>query len=168
MKGRFLALACALAVFGSGVARASMVYPPTIASHLGIACVPLCTICHRDLNGGLGTVNKRFGMNLQALYGLTYGNPALLISALDQAAAMHLDSDGDGDTDIDQLKNCRDPNQPSVGDGGVSSGATGAVPPLEFGCAIGRAPGGAAGAVAGLLCMGGILPALRRRYRRAR
>jgi hypothetical protein len=156
-------------LFAVGIARASMIYPPIIASHLGVSCQPACTICHRDLNGGLGTVTRKFGMNLQAYFGLTYGNPAALISALDKADAMHLDSDGDGDTDIDALRACRDPNQPFGGDGGATAG-TGGVPPVEWGCAsmTARVRDDAPLPVTALFGLSGVLVAARRRHRRPR
>jgi hypothetical protein len=131
MVGRLLALAAGLTVFFMyWSARASPIYPQTIKDHLMTSCdPPLCTICHRDLQGGLGTVTRKFGQNMQAL-GLVPEDPASLISALDQAKAMNLDSDGDGDTDIDALRACRDPN--------VAPGAN--VPPLQYGCAVAREP----------------------------
>jgi MYXO-CTERM domain-containing protein len=171
MPGRFPAPIVALAVlFASGVARGSPTYPQTIAQHLMITCTfsetktnqPPCTICHRDLQGGLGTVNKKFGQDLQALYGLTSQNPALLISALDKAAMPSsttdagLDSDGDGDTDIGALKACRDPN--------VSASAN--IPPLEYGCgSMTRRPKQSTNAAAVLLGALGVLAAVRRRRR---
>jgi hypothetical protein len=166
---QLLALLAALAlssVFVSAPARGSPTYPPTIADHLGIMCSfgatgnqPPCIICHRDSSGGLGTVNRKFGQDLQALYGLTSQNPALLISALDQAKAMMLDSDGDGDTDIDALQHCRDPNQP----------ASANIPPLEYGCGsiTGRPRQITNTAAALLLGTMGILTVVRRRRRRA-
>ena len=177
MPGRFPAPILALAVvFASGVARASMTYPPTIAAqlpatptmqYLGIKCTfaatstnqPPCTICHRDLQGGVGTVIRKFGQDLQFYYGLTSQNPTLLVSALNQANAMNLDSDGDGDTDIEALKECRDPNLP----------ASANIPPLQYGCgSITGRPRQTKNA-AGSLLLGtlAILTVVRRRRRRA-
>jgi hypothetical protein len=163
MLGRFLLSFAGLAVlFACGVARASPTYPPTIADHLMISCQPPCTICHRDLSGGLGTVNKRFGQNLQALYGLTSENPSLLISALDKAKADNLDSDGNGpdsggDTDINALLACRDPNQPPGSN----------IQGPQWGCATAHGAGKGAAAVGlfGAMC---VLTTLRRRRRRAK
>jgi hypothetical protein len=167
MGRRLPATMLALAVlFASGSARGSPFYPQTIADHLGIKCrfsatgnnQPPCTICHRDLNGGAGTVIRKFGQNLEGLFGLTSQNAQLLISVLDQAKAMNLDSDGDGDTDIDALLACRDPNQPA--------GAN--IPPLQYGCVMSNQPNRSATAAAGLIGALGILIALRRRRRGAR
>ena len=156
----FLALAV---LFASGVARGSMVYPPTIADHLGITCrfsatgtnQPPCTICHRDLGGGAGTVNRIFGQNMMATFGLTSKNPQLLTMVLDEAKAANTDSDGDGDTDIDALLACRDPNQP----------ASANIPPLAWGCAMSRGPHRTTIATTAFLGAWGILIVLRRRRR---
>jgi MYXO-CTERM domain-containing protein len=157
MLRRFFIVFPAFAVLlATCMARASPIYPPQIASHLHLPCVPPCTICHRDLSGGTGTVNKRFGMNMQALYGLQPENLPLLDSVLDKLVATMppLDSDGDGDTDLEALMECRDPNVPK----GSS------LEPPQYGCATSHGSGKGA-AVGGLLGAIGMVTALRRRRR---
>ena len=157
MLRRVLLLVPGLAVLlASGLAEASPTYPQEIANHLHLSCVPPCTICHRDLSGGLGTVNKRFGMNMQALYGLQPENLPLLDSVLDKLVATMppLDSDGDGDTDLEALMECRDPNVPK----GSS------IEPPAYGCATSRSSGNESAAV-GLLGAIGLATVLRRRRR---
>ena len=142
-----LAMVTALALTPS-VAGASTSYPGLIEQDLGATCpsAPACTICHHDLNGGVGTVVTPFGRAMVGL-GLVAESPASLKSALDQEKAAHADSDGDGDTDIDALDACRDPNQAFLGDGGSSGDGAPASraeqafadPTPEYGCAMGRA-----------------------------
>jgi hypothetical protein len=167
-----LAIVAALALT-STVARASTVFPGLIDQDLGATCAqpPACTICHRDLNGGLGTVVTPFGRTMMGL-GLVALSSVSLKSALDQEKAAHTDSDGDGDTDIDALIACRDPNQAYAAgaDGGssadgpspVSSGPGFTDPTPEYGCAMERTRHGKGAAMA--VVLGALLAlALRRR-----
>jgi hypothetical protein len=65
---------------------------------------PACTLCHRDNLGGLGTVEKPFG--LTAMYrGLNGTNgSSVLPGLLDDMEADGVDSDGDGVGDIEELR----------------------------------------------------------------
>lgn len=90
------------------VAHASAVYPTTVASDLGMPCVPQCTLCHTDNLGGVGTITTEFGLALVDA-GLAGGAQTDLIGpALDAMAAA--DSDGDGTLDLDELMAGDDPN----------------------------------------------------------
>jgi hypothetical protein len=138
-----LAIVAALAL-RSAVAEASPSYPMLIEQDLGLTCSPPpCTICHRDNNGGLGTVVTAFGRSMMG-FGLVAESPAALKSALEQEEQTHTDSNGDGVTDIAALMACEDPNQVQVGDGGAGEGGganseLNVDPTPEYGCAIGRA-----------------------------
>ena len=90
------------------VARAEPTYPAEIQSHLGLNFTPQCTLCHATNAGGLGTITTAFGNALKAR-GLTT-NIATLDPALDALAVANTDSNGDGISDIQQLKNGSDPN----------------------------------------------------------
>jgi hypothetical protein len=156
-----------LLMLTSRAARGSMIYQNLIQQHLGLTCAPACTICHDSPNGGFGTVHTPFGQALMMDFGLVASSPAALQRALDQDKAQHLDSDHDGDTDIEALIACRDPNQPDPGDAGsaampsMRNANTDPIP--EYGCAMGRAPRWEDGsAVIGI----GVLLAMRRRARR--
>jgi hypothetical protein len=121
------------------LARASATYPALIQAQLGLNYAPDCTICHRDDNGGIGTVIQPFGLALMS-FGLRAEAPAALTSALDQAKADGLDSGGDGVPDIEELEADMNPN---AGGGGR--------PAPQYGCALGQAgaphrDGGAAAA----------------------
>jgi hypothetical protein len=141
-------MAIALALT-SGVARGSTTYPDLIQQHLGLSCTPACTICHSNPNGGYGTVTTAFGHTTMS-FGLVAASPNALLMALDEDRVQHLDSDGDGDTDIDALIACRDPNQPNAGDAGKAgnTGNTNTDPIPVYGCAVGRGVGRGLGAVA--------------------
>ncbi len=166
-----------------------MIFPTLIQQDLGATCVPVpaCTYCHRDNNGGTGTVTTRFGRTMLTL-GLVAESPATLSSALNQARSARIDSDGDGDTDIDALMACRDPNlgytpppatvTPDGGgtsaaaidsgtalppSGGVSGAAGPADPTPEYGCAVAHRSSPDAGAAS--VTIGALLWLSRRRRR---
>ena len=44
--------------------QASPTYPGQLQKDLGMPCAPPCTLCHRDQNGGLCTVDKPFGLSM--------------------------------------------------------------------------------------------------------
>ena len=141
-------------------ALASTEYPPTIKAQLGLMQAPDCTLCHRDDNGGARTVVRPFGRTLESRFGLTGGNVGLLRAAITADDNEHFDSDGDGVSDIDELRAGSNPNV----------GLSGEEAPLDFplpetGCALAkRSPAGQAS-----LCVFGLglagLGLLRRRVR---
>jgi hypothetical protein len=161
-----------------GVCAASNNFPPFIQQYLGAACAPQCTVCHNSLSGGTGTVTTRFGKTMMG-FGLTLESTATLQHALDEEKAQHIDSDLDGDTDIDALIACKNPNVPNPpnasnavdagGDG--ASAPPAATPPAfndpvpEYGCAIGSTLAGKG--VWGAIAAAAVL-VLRRRKSRAR
>ncbi len=132
-------------------AAASGGYPGTVQAKVGAAELPLCTICHRDLSGGAGTVIQPFGQAMVSKYGLTGGSATdLLNDALDKAEADALDTDGDGQTDVAELAAGTNPNQAGGGQ----------AVPAKYGCfesggTIASAPPGsprfASMAIAGLV-----------------
>jgi len=123
-----LALIVALGLVAP-LSSASPSYPALIQQQLNLNSVPPCTICHRDNNGGIGTVVTPFGRALMGL-GLRGGSdPASLANALNRAKAEGLDSGGDGIPDIQELMAGKDP---SAGGGGL--------PQPMYGCAVARCP----------------------------
>jgi hypothetical protein len=110
-----------LAVFGIGAsAAASPSYPEAIQSALGMPCAPACTLCHDSQSGGLATANQPFALAMiQA--GLAGKDASLVAPALEQLelaggpdAGAPVDSDGDGEGDVAELREGRNPNGPGV------------------------------------------------------
>lgn len=147
-----LALGIALSLVPR-VAGASPSYPALMKQDLNLNYVPECTICHRDNNGGIGTVVKPFGRAMMGL-GLHGGSdPAALQNALNRAKAEGLDSGGDGVPDIQEVVAGMDPN---AGGGGL--------PQPMYGCAVG--PGSTAGKGPNLVAAFAALALLARRRAR--
>jgi len=116
-------LVLAFTVLAGGLAYGSSIYPPEIRAHLSLSYTPACTLCHNTPSGGFGTVTTPFGRSMMSR-GLVAQNLASLDTALDALAAEHTDSDGDGVSDIDELRAGSDPN--------VAGG--GSVTPPTYGC----------------------------------
>jgi hypothetical protein len=115
----------------SSTAWASRTYPGLLQSATGMPCAPTCTLCHRDMNGGLFTVVKPFGKAMIGA-GLIGASPDTLKPAVDQLAKDGTDSDGDGVPDIQELQEGRDPN---VAGSGMLCGPT-------YGCGARIEPSG--------------------------
>lgn len=97
-----------------GAAQASGNYPTEVEAALAMPCVPTCMLCHADNAGGVGTVVQPFGEAMMAR-GLTGGGDvAALTAALDAMDAEGVDSDGDGQADVDALAEGLNPNDGSA------------------------------------------------------
>jgi hypothetical protein len=152
------AASIALAVAASAVSsygQAKNQFPSEIRKDIpGMTRQPQCNLCHLDDKTGGGTVVTPFGWSMKAR-GLT-GSTNTVAPAIAQMIKDGVDSDGDGVTDIEELKNGTDPNsaadvyldetKPGYGCGGT--------PP------VGR---GMAGWGFVVLALGGAGSALRRR-----
>ena len=124
-------------------AVASSEYPKDVQELVDIPCAPSCTLCHRDMTGGYGTVSKPFGLALMSA-GLSANDQQSLIDSLLAVGNSGVDSDGDGSGDIAELKAGNDPNSPGGGE----------LCPIEYGCGgrIARRP--THGAIAPLAVLG--------------
>lgn len=137
------------AALAAPAARATPNFPDVVASHLELAAPPDCILCHAG-PPGRGTVTTPFGTTLRSRGAQAYDEGALRL-ALDALAAEKKDSDGDGTSDIDELRSGGDPN------GGA--GAEAIVP--EYGC---RASPGRSDDRAGVALVAAVFAiALRRR-----
>jgi hypothetical protein len=136
MRTKRTLLAAAL-VLVPAVARAMPTFPSAIATHLGSQHVPDCTVCHQG-TPTKGTATTPLAVAMQSR-GLTSSNPSSIYSSLDALAADHVDSDGDGIQDVDELKNGWDPNFPSYPDGGpIPGGVMPSTLTPSYGCTVAR------------------------------
>jgi len=123
-------LAFASAALLSVPAQAKPDFPPEIAQHVSAPIAPACSVCHLDGKTGGITVVTPFAMALRA-HGFA-DSSASLLAALDQMATDGTDSDGDGVSDVAELRAGTDPNSPVPG-------AATADP--TYGCAVASPPG---------------------------
>ena len=138
-------------------AQASPTYPDALAAQLDLSCAPACTLCHETMAGGAATANTRFGIEVRARRGLVSGNTEKLIQVISQLETDGTDSDGDGQSDVAELRAGTNPN---------GSEPLGCAPPPaedEGGCGVARGTGGS-----GLPALSGLLIAVMMLRRRAR
>ena len=129
-----------------GAAFATPEFPGLIQTFVNATEAPPCTICHTALQGGLGTVDKTFGMYMQSR-GLTfYNDPALETALMADQAEMH-SSNSQKVPDIVALSMNEDPNT-LLPYGASDSVSTGPEPPT-YGCGAHVAPVGDAAPAAG-------------------
>jgi hypothetical protein len=146
---------------------ASEPFDSVIKSELGLPPGPLlCLTCHDSLIGGIGTVNKRFGLAARKL-GLQKLDVEKLKQVLQQMEATKVDSDCDGIGDIAELRTGSDPNS-----GETDAACADSVEPPRYGCSCsfsalsakrGTDPSGTAFATGGLF----VILLVARRSRRA-
>jgi hypothetical protein len=98
--------------FCAGRARATPNFPPAIQAELGASKEPDCSICHVGGKTGLGTVNTKFGTAMRDR-GLVANSETSLKAAHAKMRTDKVDSNGDGELDVDALKAGKDPNASS-------------------------------------------------------
>ena len=147
----FIAASAAMFVFlGASAANATSNFPAAIRTKLVLTYDPQCSICHFNGVTGRGTVTTPFGTAMRAR-GLVASDEATLNAALDKMLAEKVDSDANGESDVDALKLGHDPN-PTTGK------------KLMFGC---NASGGGEEGTLAAIVVAGALVLLRRRRRTA-
>jgi hypothetical protein len=132
-------VAFVLGLFCAPTARASPEFPGEVQERLAMPCVPQCTLCHLDTNGGKGTVVQPFGQAMMAvgLVGNHVETVDVALVTLEQASS---DSDADGAADVAELREGKNPNQ--AGEGVLCA---------TYGCRTERRPPAGSGAVATLV-----------------
>jgi hypothetical protein len=140
IKKSVLTLVISLLLGAPTAAWASPNYPDALLDVLqengsGPPCSAPCVTCHRDSNGGKGTVDRPFGLKFYSLAVIAKIGPGQLSDGdakklfrqmRDGAPPQNIpsDSDKDGISDFDELENDMNPNPPrgSTGAGGASGG----------------------------------------------
>lgn len=85
-------------------------FPGELQERAEMPCAPQCTLCHRDNNGGIGTLQGAFIETLDEAQVLDIDDPASVQAAVDFLASNAIDSDGDGALDLDELKDGQNPS----------------------------------------------------------
>jgi hypothetical protein len=114
-------------------------FPGVVQSYVGAAQPPMCTICHNNRSGGIGTVTTTFGMYMRSRGLVAFDESSLQNALAADRAEMHVSND-QGIDDIDALARGLDPNNPTTADGGEGAQPT----PPAYGC-VGSVAGGARG-----------------------
>jgi|CXWL01.1.fsa_nt_gi hypothetical protein len=123
MKASFHIRLVTIAALGwANVTFASITFPKAVAEAVGVKVEPACTICHDTLEGKVGTVNKPFGRAMMAA-GATAIDARTVPTALQALEKAKTDSDGDGVSDFQELKEGKDPNPEFA-----------IAPSLQYGC----------------------------------
>jgi MYXO-CTERM domain-containing protein len=136
-----------------------------VQTHLGVDTLPTsaphCTLCHRNDSGGTDSVTKPFGLAMRAKGALPNNIPSI-DSALDQLEAAGTDSDGDGTSDIDELREGTNPNE---GDGTAPSSLE-QIPLPQTGCSVSGSASAPRSESASWVLAGLLLVVVRRARRR--
>jgi len=127
------AMAVIVAVLLPSTASGSRRFPAEIATDLVLSYQPACSLCHVKGNTGPGTANTPVALSMKAR-GLQSGGRSSVSSSLAALDSDRVDSDGDGVTDVDELRMGTDPNSPEP------TPFAGRVDPA-YGCSVGRSHG---------------------------
>jgi hypothetical protein len=112
-----LALGIGASVLVAGTAHGSQAFPSVVQKELDMPCAPSCTLCHLTDPGQSHNYTQRFALlaAIPAAGGLPLaGNESKLKTGLQKikAGGIAFDTDSDGTSDYDELKEGNDPNKP--------------------------------------------------------
>ena len=111
-----LALGIGASVLVAGTAQGSPAFPSVMQKEFDMPCPPSCTLCHVTDPGQAGNFNKPFAlMAVVPAAGLPLaGDESKLKAGLQKikAGGIAFDTDKDGTSDYDELKEGNDPNKP--------------------------------------------------------
>lgn len=142
-----LTLLSALVIFGAAArVDASESYPGVMQEELDMPCAPPCTVCHQSNQGGVGTIKPdSFGAAVLDR-GLRFRDDACIPEVLaavesgamgnacegmlDTSSGTAVDSDQDGTSDVQELREGTDPN----------GSANASLCALTYGCGARIAP----------------------------
>lgn len=136
MKPSFAIAAALFTLVAARPALASVSYPGELMKQLGVSALPVpapyCTVCHASDVGGVGTITTPFGRALLRAGALQSNLPSL-DAALDDLDAMGTDSDQDGVSDLDELRQNLSPNE---GEARPGAEPLEQIPLPRTGCAV--------------------------------
>jgi len=136
MKRLAALTALSISLLVASNASASPNFPDVVKSTLSLSYLPPCTLCHEGGRTGAGTVTTPFGRAMRDR-GAVSGDTGSVAAALTKLGADKVDSDGDGTTDVDELKRGTDPSS--------KGGASLDTPEIGYGCGAQVAGRGAHG-----------------------
>ncbi|HET7541073.1 MAG TPA: thrombospondin type 3 repeat-containing protein [Polyangiaceae bacterium] len=90
-------------------AHAEPEFPGAIQDAANIPCTPTCLLCHTAIPGSASNLNMHFAQTVIA-NGVEPGNPESLNAVVAKLRANMVDTDGDGQLDVDELAAGTDPN----------------------------------------------------------
>ena len=114
-------------------------FPGDLKNDLKLANVPDCTLCHGSEAGGKGTARQKFALTLQKLGLSDHLDDAGLAAAVQTDQDCNVDSDGDGISDVEELKRGTNPNDGNGAPSSTCGDVTPSAPALQTGCAVARA-----------------------------
>ncbi|MBL8919648.1 MAG: hypothetical protein JNJ54_12345 [Myxococcaceae bacterium] len=147
------------ASLGAAAASATPTFTGVMQTELMMSGPPpgVCGVCHLNGVTTTGTVTTPFGRAVR-MNGLMANNDASLRAALTALTMANTDSDGDGCSDIAELKGMPSPTNPNVAtdcsaggdggtmvmDGGMGGGGAGGggptIGPIRYGCGANSVP----------------------------
>jgi len=85
-------------------------FPGAIQEYGKIPCTPTCLLCHTEIPGNAANVNGHFGVTVFT-HGVIKGDPTSLQTVVDRLRMEKVDTDHDGQLDVDELTAGSDPNK---------------------------------------------------------